>query len=242
MNFPLMMLGRVLQAGKWNSLAFGQVDLLTIDPPDKRGPIMGWYGLSLVEVPVLAPTITGILFDAMGWRTIFVLPLIIMVVSFIVAIFVFGNVLKTKRIPFHTISFATCLITFGGITFGIGNIGIYPFFSKWVFFPLLIGLFAGIIFVYRQLHSDHPFLEIRTFLNRHFTYSVIGSMALYITTMSSIVLLLLYVQNILGLSATISGLVTLPGSLAMALISPIAGKIYYRLGMKGILPVGRYDF
>lgn len=238
-NFPIMMLGRILQAGANGVLSpLGQVVLLTIYPPEKKGTIMGWYGLSLGAAPVLAPTIAGVLVDTMGWRMVFILPLIIMLVSFIAAVSVFGNVIETQRVPFHGVSFLSCLLTFGGITFGIGNIGTYPFFSIWIALPLLIGFLAGAFFIYRQLREMQPFLELRTFKNRHFTMSVIGSMTLYITTMSSIVLLPLYVQNIQGYSATVSGLVTLPGSLAMAVISPIAGKIYDKIGMKRILLMG----
>ena len=238
-NFPIMMLGRVLQAGANGVLSpLGQVVLLTVYPLEKRGPIMGWYGLSLGAAPVFAPTLTGILVDMMGWRMVFVLPFVIMTISFIVASFVFSNVLTTKRTPFQALSFLSCFLAFGGITFGIGNIGIHPFFSTWIFFPLLVGVIAGVFFAHRQLHKSEPFLELRTFANQRFTLSVIGSMILYITTMASLVLLPLYIQNIHGLSATISGLVTLPGSLAMAAISPIAGKIYQRLGMNVILPIG----
>ena len=41
----------------------------------------------------------------------------------------------------------------------------------------------------------------------------------------------LYIQNACGLSATISGIVTMPGSLATILVSPIAGKLYDRYGI-----------
>lgn len=238
-NFPIMMLGRILQAGANGVLSpLGQVVLLTIYPPEKKGSIMGWYGLSLGAAPVLAPTIVGLLIDIMSWRMVFVLPLIIMIASFIIAVFVFENVIETSRVPFHAVSFFSCLLTFGGITFGIGNIGTCPFFSIWIALPLVIGLVAGAFFIYCQLHEAQPFLELRTFSNRHFTMSVFGSMILYITTMSSVVLLPLYVQNIEGYSATISGLVTLPGSLVMAVISPVAGKIYDKIGMKCILLIG----
>ena len=238
-NFPIMMLGRIFQAGANGILSpLGQVVLLSIYPPEKKGTIMGWYGLSLGAAPVLAPTIAGILVDTMGWRMVFVLPLIIMGISFGVAVFVFRDILEIRKTPFHGLSFISCLLTFGGITFGVGNIGTYPFFSRWISLPLLVGVLAGIFFIYRQFKEAHPFLELRTFRNRHFTMSVIGSMTLYVTTMSSIVLLPLYVQNIKECSATVSGLVTLPGSLAMPVISPIAGKIYDKIGMKRILLMG----
>lgn len=238
-NFPLMMFGRILQAAANGVLSpLGQIVLLTAYPPHKRGSVMGWYGLSLGAAPVLAPTLTGVLIDSIGWRSVFVLPLGIMCLSFVMALFAFTNILKTKQLSFPALSFFTCALTFSGITLGISNIGIHPFFSLWVSLPLFIGLIAGIFFAYRQLHSPNPFLELRAFSNPQFTLSVIGSMILYITTMAAIVLLPLYIQNILGLSATLSGLITLPGSLAMAVMSPIAGKLYQRFGMQGVLPTG----
>lgn len=48
----------------------------------------------------------------------------------------------------------------------------------------------------------------------------------------------LYVQSIKGMSATVSGLVTLPGSLLMALVSPFTGNIYDKLGMKKLFIAG----
>ena len=81
-----------------------------------------------------------------------------------------------------------------------------------------------IIFVYRQLHMEMPFLELRIFKNREYMLSVIGSMVLYLVMMGSSIIMPLYVQAIKGMSATVSGLVTLPGSLLMAIVSPFAGK------------------
>lgn len=238
-NFPIMMVGRLLQAAANGVLSpLGQVALMAIYPVDRRGAVMGWYGLSLGAAPVLAPTVTGILVDTVGWRSVFVPPLAIMLASILVAFLVFGDVIKTQRVPFRAISFFSCVIAFGGIAFGAGNIGTYPFFGPWVALPLAIGFTVGAYFAYRQLHVSQPFLELRTFTRKHFTMSVIGSMVLYITTMSSIVLLPLYVQGIEECSATVSGLITLPGSLAMAAISPIAGKIYDRVGIRPILALG----
>ena len=69
---------------------------------------------------------------------------------------------------------------------------------------------------------------------------MVGSMLLYLVMMGSSIIMPLYVQSIKGYSATISGLVTLPGSLAMAVVSPFAGKIYDRLGMKKLFVTGAF--
>ncbi len=48
----------------------------------------------------------------------------------------------------------------------------------------------------------------------------------------------LYVQDVMGYSAAVSGLVTLPGSLATAVVSPFAGRMYDKMGIKKIFVIG----
>jgi MFS family permease len=56
--------------------------------------------------------------------------------------------------------------------------------------------------------------------------------------MGSSVLMPLYVQTVMGYSAVVSGLVTLPGSLATALVSPFAGRMYDKMGIRKIFIAG----
>ena len=110
-------------------------------------------------------------------------------------------------------------------------------FDSRVFVPLVIGLIAGSFFVKRQLGESDPFLNLRVFSNRQFTLSVIGSITLFFVTMATTLILPMYFQNMKGYSATVSGLSMLPGSVVLAVVSPFAGKIYDRIGMKKILMV-----
>ncbi len=238
-NFYIMMAGRILQAcGNGILTSMAQVILLTIYPPEKRGTIMGWYGLSIGAAPVVAPTLAGILVDLSGWRMIFFIFIAIMLVSFVFAICVMGNVLETQDKRFDVVSFVLSAFAFGGITRGIGNIGTYSLGSVQVLPALLIGVVGSVFFVYRQFHLEQPFLDLRILKEKNYTWSVIGSMLLYLVMMGSSIIMPLYVQTIMGYSATISGLVTLPGSLVMAVISPFAGRIYDRLGMKKLFVSG----
>lgn len=63
-------------------------------------------------------------------------------------------------------------------------------------------------------------------------------MVLYLVMMGSSVMMPLYVQSVMGYSAVVSGLVTLPGSLATALVSPFAGKLYDKIGIRKIFIAG----
>lgn len=237
-NFQILMLGRLLQAcSNGISTSIAQVILLSIYPIEKRGSIMGWYGLCIGAAPVVAPTLAGILVDIFSWRMIFVLAFVVMLVSFIYAVLVLEDVLETTVKKFDMISFLFSAFAFGGITLGIGNISKGIFVPE-TYMPLIIGIIGGGMFIYRQLHITQPFLELRTFENFNFTLSVLNSMMLYLVMMGSSILMPLYVQNMLGYSATISGLVMLPGSLVMSFISPLAGKIYDKVGMRILAIVG----
>lgn len=237
-NFPILMVGRMLQAcGNGVVASMAQVILLSIYPPEKCGSIMGWYGLSAGAAPVIAPTLAGILVDLCGWRMIFVCTFAIMLVSFIYAVLVLEDVLETCVKKFDSFSFLLSALAFGGITLGVGNID-HGIMAPSASAPLIVGVVSGCLFVYRQLHMDQPFLELRVFKHINFSLSVLSSMLLYLAMMGASILMPLYVQNIMGYSATASGLVTLPGSLAMAIVSPLAGKIYDKMGMRNLAITG----
>lgn len=238
-NFPMMMAGRLVQAvGNGMLTSMAQVIVLTIFPPEKKGTAMGWYGLSVGAAPVIAPTIAGIMVDTIGWRMIFIASLAVMMISFVYALAVFADVLENKKQKFDIVSFLMSASAFGGITLGLGNIGSYGFFSIQVLSALVFGLVASVLFVNRQLHLEAPFLELRILKNKHYTVSVLGSMLLYFIMMGSSILIPLYVQQTLGLSATVSALVMLPGSLVTAVVGPFAGKIYDKIGMKALFIAG----
>ena len=238
-NFALMMAGRVLQAcGNGVLMSAAQVIILTVYPAEKRGGMMGTYGLATTAAPIIAPTVAGLMIDAFGWKSIFYLVLVIMVISLIISAFVFENVLEIQDNKFDFISFAESIFAFGGITLGIGNISSYGLLSTQAGLPLLVGIVVCVLFVIRQMGLEKPFLDVKILGSRDYAVSVISSMILYLVMMGSSVMMPLYVQSVMGYSAVISGLVTLPGSLATALVSPFAGRMYDKMGIKKIFVAG----
>ena len=238
-NFPVMMCGRILQAlGNGLFTAMAQVVILTVCPTNKQGTAMGIYGLSVSAAPVVAPVLSGFITDALGWRWIFYGSIALFAVVTLLATKAFENVLKTTPQRFDFISFAASTLAFGGITLGVGNLPVSGIASPLCFGPILAGAIAAVFFTVRQLRLSKPFLDVRTFASKPFTVSVVCSMLLYFLMMGSSVIMPLYVQNILGGSATLSGLVTMPGSLVMALVCPLAGRLYDSLGIKPLLVAG----
>lgn len=238
-DFALMMVGRVLQAcGNGVLMTAAQVVIMTIYPIKKRGTMMGTYGLATTAAPVVAPTIAGLMIDAFGWKSIFYVSLVIMILSFIISCIVFEDVLELQDKKFDVVSFAESIVAFGGVTLGIGNLSTFGILSVEAGVPLLLGAVVCVFFVTRQCRQEKPFLDVKILVNRNYAVSVISSMVLYLVMMGSSVMMPLYVQSVMGYSAVVSGLVTLPGSLATALVSPFAGKLYDEIGIKKIFVAG----
>ena len=229
-TFSIMMTGRVLQAvSSGITTAMAQVVILSIYPKEKRGSAMGWYGLVLGAAPIIAPTIGGVFIDTVGWRMIFVFTLLLMVIGFVFTLFTFDNILENEKKKFDLYSFILSALTFGGVILGMGNA---RRMDALFFVPLIIGIIAGVIFTRRQLSLSSPFLDLTVFRKRNFTLSVVISVFFYMCMMGSSILIPLYLQSVLGYSATISGLTTLPGSLVMAVSNPFTGKLYDKFGMR----------
>lgn len=238
-EFALMMVGRVLQAcGNGVLMTAAQVVIMTIYPIKKRGTMMGTYGLATTAAPVVAPTIAGLMIDAFGWKSIFYVSLVIMILSFIISCIVFEDVLELQDKKFDVVSFVESIVAFGGVTLGIGNLSTFGILSIEAGVPLLLGAVVCVFFVTRQCRLEKPFLDVKILVNRNYAVSVLSSMVLYLVMMGSSVMMPLYVQSVMGYSAVVSGLVTLPGSLATALVSPFAGKLYDEIGIKKIFVAG----
>ncbi|HJA93220.1 MAG TPA: DHA2 family efflux MFS transporter permease subunit [Candidatus Eisenbergiella merdipullorum] len=238
-NFAVMMVGRILQAcGNGILMAAAQVVILTVYPVEKKGTMMGTYGLATTAAPIIAPTIAGLMIDTFGWKSIFWLVLVIMCLSFVLSGFVFEDVLELQDKKFDVLSFLESIFAFGGITLGIGNISEFGLVSVQAGLPLLIGAVVCVFFVLRQCGLEKPFLDVKILRNRNYAVSVVASMILYLVMMGSSVMMPLYVQSVMGYSAVVSGLVTLPGSLATAVISPFAGRLYDKMGIKRIFVAG----
>lgn len=236
-NIQILLVGRALQAmGAGAITTVGQMVLLTIFPVEERGTIMGWYGLALGAAPVVAPTLGGMLADSAGWRSIFALVFAIMLLSFIYALIVFSNVLENTKERFDILSFLLTAIVFGGVTYGIGVLA--EGFDVIGCIALVVGALTCVLFVRRQLHLDKPFLDVRVFSSYRFRVATIASILLYLVMIGPVTTIPMVVQTGLGGSATVSGLVLLPGSLCSIVMNPIAGRLFDKIGARGLTIVG----
>lgn len=238
-TFSIMLLGRIIQGvGYGIIISMTQMVILIIIPSAKRGFAMGVYGLAVTFAPVVAPMIAGVIIDHWGWRVIFWIILLFCLVDFICGAKFMKNVLENSKPSFDLLSMVLAAIGFTGIVLMAGNMGSYPFVSVQVALLLAIGLVALILFAVRQMKIESPLLNLRVFKTRDFTVAVIICMIFYalMNGMSTIIPIL--VQTVQGQSATVFGIVIAPCALITGLMSPVAGKLYDKIGMKPLAMLG----
>ena len=232
-NFSTLLIGRLIQAaGVGISMPLLQNIMLSIFPPEKRGSAMGMAGIVIGLAPALGPTLSGWIIDHYTWRDLFgmVIPIVILVL--VLAFFLMKSVIQLSNPSIDVLSAFLSTVGFGSLLYGFSSVGNDGWGSSKVISFLVIGVFVIGLFVWRQLHLEHPFLELRVFKSPTFTIAAILSGVVNMAMAGAEMVLPLYIQNIRGESAFHSGLMLLPGALIMGLMMPITGAIFDKHGAK----------
>ncbi|MGM0168230.1 major facilitator superfamily transporter [Enterococcus sp. AZ135] len=232
-SFSILLIGRLIQAaGVGISMPLLQNIMLSIFPPEKRGSAMGMAGIVIGLAPALGPTLSGWIIDHYTWRDLFgmVIPIVILVL--VLATFLMKSVIQLSNPRIDILSALLSTIGFGSLLYGFSSVGNDGWNSTKVIVFLIIGVLVIGLFVWRQLHLEHPFLELRVFKSSVFTIAAILSGVVNMAMVGAEMVLPLYIQNIRGESAFHSGLMLLPGALIMGLMMPITGAIFDKYGAK----------
>lgn len=222
--YPLLLAARLMQAcGTGVLMPLIQVVALEIYPKDQYGQALGLVGLVFGFAPVVGPTLSGIITDALGWRTIFLLLGFVAMASLLASSLVVRDVGRHERIALDVPS--VLLYTFGLVVFMVGVTGLeqFGFLDARAFGPTLAGVALVAVFAVRQMRLRKPYLKLRLFGNRVFRTGVLLLVVAQMAMMASALQVPLYLQEIHGFSATQSGLTLLPGALCMPLLNPVTG-------------------
>lgn len=238
-GFSIMLFGRFVQAaGAGLIMPIMMNVILTVFPPEKRGVAMGVMGVVMIFAPAVGPTISGWLVQNFSWRLLFILVIPIGVLDFFLALAWMRDVTERVKLKFDVWGFLFSTLGFGGLLFGFSKAGSSGWSAPVVILPILIGVISLILFVWRELTTEEPMLDLRAFRYSVFTLAVSVSSLMYMSMMAAMVLLPLYLQNIRGFTPMESGLLLLPGALLMGLFSPIAGALLNRVGARPLIVTG----
>jgi MFS transporter, DHA2 family, multidrug resistance protein len=241
-SLPLMVAFRVIQGvGGGALITIAQAILRETFPIEEQGLAMGIYGMGVVVAPAVGPTLGGWLTDQYSWPWIFYVNLPIGILNLLLVQRFIQDppylVRERGRIDWTGL---------GLMAVGLGSLQLMLekgetkdwFESQFIVWLAVLAVVGLALFVWRELRIDRPAVDLRILKNVSFASGTALGGVLGMGMFGTLFLLPVFLQNLLGFTALASGVAMLPRSVASAVVGPLGGRLYNRLGPRVLVGVG----
>jgi DHA2 family multidrug resistance protein len=241
-NLQSLIFFRVLQGIGGGALQpLSQSILLETFPPYQHGMAMAIFGVGIMFGPIIGPLLGGWITDNWSWHWIFYINIPIGIISILMTMFFIIDPPYMKKVKMK--------IDYWGLVFlaiGLGCLQIVLdkgeredwFESGFIVTLSIISIVSLILFIIVEMFAEHPIVNIRVFKNISFTTGNIVMFFGFFNLFASIVLLPIYLQTLMGYTATLAGWVLGPGGIATIITLIITGRLIARINPKIILSIG----
>jgi MFS transporter, DHA2 family, multidrug resistance protein len=244
-SLPMLILFRVIQGiGGGGLQPMAQAILADTFPPQKRGLAFALYGITAIMAPTIGPTLGGWLTDNYSWRWIFYINLPVGIATLLL-------VLRTVEDPPYLarLKSAGVRVDYIGISLlalGVGALQILLdkgqeddwFGSNFIVALAAISAISLTLLVLWELHSKTPVIDVRMFKSFNFAVACLMMFVLGVLLFSSLVMMPLFLQTLMGYTAQSAGLVLSGASLIILLEMPIVGQLTTKIPAKYIMAFG----
>ncbi|MCU1230324.1 MAG: Drug resistance transporter EmrB/QacA subfamily [Acidobacteria bacterium] len=249
-TLPMLVLFRILQGFGAGALQpTEQAILRQTFPPEEQGMAMAVFGMAVVLGPAFGPTLGGYIVDNYSWPWIFFINIPVGILS-LVMVTRFVHEPEDVRIANHAMAerqkknmdWAGIALMFAGLGtlqyvleeggrndwFASGEIRLLAFVS----------IFSLLALVVRELSAPMPAADFSLFRDVIFLSGTLVGAVMFSMLMAVTFLLPLFMQVMLGYSATQAGLAMMPRSLVMIVCMPIVGRLYNRTSPRVVIAFG----
>jgi EmrB/QacA subfamily drug resistance transporter len=209
-----------------------------IFPPSERGKWQGALFATFGLATVVGPTLGGFLTDSLGWRWIFYVNLPIGVVAIIAAAMTLPRGAQGERRKIDFTGVALLVVAAVPLMLALSWAGQEHAWTS----PTIIALFGVAIlgigaFILVELRAENPILDPRFFTNRIYSICMLGAFLTALGMFSTIMYMPLFLQGVLGHSATRSGMLITPMMLGLVFASILGGQLLSRIGRYKIMAI-----
>jgi len=206
--------------------------LTNVFPGPERGRAIGiWAGVSGLGI-VVGPTVGGYLLQHFWWGSVFLVNVPVMIVALVGAHFLVPDSRdpSSPRLdPVGTVLSAGGLVA---LLYGVIESPVLGWANRGVVGAFVAGAVVLGAFVWWELHTDHPMLDVRFFQNPRFSGASIAVTLIFFAMFGSLFFLTQYLQDVLGYSALRSGLAFTPLAVTMMIAAPNSARLTRRFGTK----------
>jgi len=228
-NLAALICFRVLQGAAGGALIpISQAILMETFPPNQRGMAMAIFGIGAMFGPIVGPALGGWITDNLNWRWIFYVNLPIgLIATIMCAFFIFDpdylrRMGRASRIDYWGLFLLT--VSMGSLQVVLDKGQQEDWFSsRFIITFSIITVVALVALIWVELTHDHPIINLRLFKNLSFSAGNLIMFVVGFCLYSSIMLIPLFLQTLMGYSATDAGMVMAPGGVATLVTMPFVG-------------------
>ncbi|HEX3757192.1 MAG TPA: DHA2 family efflux MFS transporter permease subunit [Kofleriaceae bacterium] len=240
-SLEMLVLWRVLQGFGGGALQPTQQAILRQTfPPAEQGMAMAVFSMVIMIGPAVGPVLGGWITDNYSWPWIFFVNLPVGVLGIYLT---FRNVIEPADVLAANRARAAVArknLDWAGIALMAIAIGALQYVleegpqNDWYdSTAILLGTFIAAVgmvaFVIRELTATAPVVDLRMFRDPTFASGTLIAGLVFAMLMGSMFLLPVFTQEIMHFTATESGVVLLPRTIAMMIASPIVGRLYNQI-------------
>ncbi|GAB2850262.1 MFS transporter [Microbacterium insulae] len=199
---------------------------------------IGIWTAMTTSAMIVGPLIGGLLVDLASWRLAFLINVVPIGVT--LALLARGDFRDTRR-PDASIDWlgaALCTLGLGGMVFALIEQPNLGWSSPAIWLPMVLGAVLFVLFIVRQRTVRSPILPLDLFRVRNFWTGNVATAFIYGALALNGMVVVVYLQEGAGLSATLAGLASLPTTVLLILLSSRVGGLSGRFGPRFFMTVG----
>ncbi len=206
--------------------------------PKERGRAIGvWAGVSGMGIAV-GPLLGGWLLEHYSWHSVFLVNIPVTLVALPAGYFLLPNSRSETPQRLDPVGAVLSIVGLVSLVYAIIEAPVAGWSDPEVVGSFAVALVVLSAFVWWQLRSDHPMLDVRFFQNRRFTAASMAVTMVFFALFGSMFVITQYMQYVLGFSPLAAGVRSLPLALMMMVGAPISARIAEKVGTKAIVAFG----
>lgn len=242
-NLKALIGARIVQGiGSGCILPLCQAVLLEVFPPEQRGIAMGLFGVAAMFSPLAGPFIGGYLTDNYSWQWIFIMNIPLCMLSFLL-IKIFMPSDKPQKLKYNKqfdfVGYISIVVAMACMQIVLDKGEQFNWFdTTWICWLTGICIFSFVLFYVWELEYKYPVIDIRVFKDRNFLFGTIASSFINVMLYSTLLLVPMFVQSLLGYSPSMSGLTMFPRAVICLIGLLAVGEISKYVESKILATIG----
>jgi len=246
-TLAFILVARVVQGAGGGALQpLSQAILLESFPPSKRGAAMAVFAFGVVVAPVLGPTLGGWLTDTYSWRYAFYIniPIGVLALFMINRFIIDPPYIKNAKVPrFDNLGFGALVVWTGCLQVILDKGQEDDWFgAHWIRYAAVALVISFSLFLWRSWTDEHPLVDLKVFKDRNFAVGTLLIFFFGIGIYSTVTVLPLFYQELLGYTAFTAGLVVAPRGLGAICGMPVIGYLSNKVDPRYLLTFGFLTF